>query len=319
MFSSLIIAVLLVLPDTASSTGRFRKISHLVKAPVWPILEENGVRTRKLFQPIAKEYDFFLEHSDEPTETRRLFHEQVDKYPVFRVPTEPLRILDFGSGDGQLLEYLITHSETLKSTDPFSFEISIVEPSDYHRALAKERLKKYSSRPIKAWKTLPDSIVDQFHYVFVNHVLYYVPDIKETFLALFRAMASHNSYLFFTMEETDGPFAQYWEDIFIRELGDPFIPYHRWDDVYRFLREAKVLGNKKKSRWHQLVSHTRFEDTIPNRLQICRFLLSEHTNRVGLTTAADILGDHGKIVNNEIDFEKPDVLIVIPHGEWRDR
>src|SRR5262249_5667574 len=137
---------------------------------------------------------------------------------------QPIRMLDFGCGDGQFTAALLSRV----SWPPARLQLALVEPDDVYRHQAVARLQPYTTQPVRAWSALPPSPQACFDLVLAHHVLYYVPDLDSTLVALLRALATPGLFLT-AMAGQRGTLAQWGQQCFAW-LGQPY-PYHTAEDI----------------------------------------------------------------------------------------
>ena len=212
----------------------------------------------KPFGPIRDAYAFFQQHATETEADIRVYLPHIHGMAL---RDSPLRMLDFGCGDGgftaALLGSLCVPSERL--------QLALVEPDDVYRHQAIEQLQPYSTQPVQVWPALPAHLHACYDLVMANHVLYYVPDLHSTLLALLGALATPGLFLA-AMAGRANAMAQLYLDCFDL-LGKPF-PFHPAEDceaILARLGEAYCMEDVH----YELV----FPDTEGNRLRMGRFLL----------------------------------------------
>ena len=137
----------------------------------------------KLFGPIRDAYTFFQQHATETEEDIRAYLPHIQGASM---GDSPLRMLDFGCGDGGFTAALLGRARV----PPERLQLAIVEPEDVYRHQAVERLQPFTTQPVCAWPALPAHLHACFDLVMANHVLYYVPDLHGTLVALLSALAT---------------------------------------------------------------------------------------------------------------------------------
>jgi len=179
----------------------------------------------------------------------------------------PVRMLDFGSGDGafagDLLSAVSASSERLR--------LSLVEPDAWYLKCAVKRLGRFTAHPILAWPELPPDLNACFDVILSNHVLYYVPDLKKTISALIRGLSSPGVFVS-SVAGRDNALVQYTIALFDL-IGKPY-PFWLAEECEKAFRE---LGEKIviEDVHFDLI----FRDSEESRLSMARFLMgSEYPN-----------------------------------------
>jgi trans-aconitate methyltransferase len=128
--------------------------------------------SRKSFGPIRDAYAFFQQHA---TETEADIRAYLPHLLVVATGDQPIRMLDFGCGDGAFTAALLAHAPW----SPARLQLALVEPDDVYRQQAVARLQAYTTRPVRAWAALPAHLRSCVDLVLANHVLYFVPDLDS--------------------------------------------------------------------------------------------------------------------------------------------
>jgi SAM-dependent methyltransferase len=221
----------------------------------------------KPFGPIRDAYAFFQQHATETEADIRVYLPHIHGMAL---GDSPLRMLDFGCGDGGFTVALL---DSL-GLPPERLRLALVEPDDIYRPQAVEQLQSYSTQPVRAWPALPPHLHACFDLVMANHVLYYVPDLHGTLVALLSALATPG-LLFAAMAGRVNAMAQLCRHCFDL-LGKPF-PFHTAEDCEATLtRLGAVYGTEEVH--YELV----FPDAKDNRLRMGQFLLRSDVHAIPL-------------------------------------
>jgi SAM-dependent methyltransferase len=212
----------------------------------------------KPFGPIRDAYAFFQQHA---TETEADICAYLPHIHSVALGDRSLRMLDFGCGDGGFTAALLGSI----CIPPSRLRLALVEPDDVYRHQAIEQLQPYSTQSVQAWPALPPHLHAGFDLVVANHVLYYVPDLDGTLVALLSALATPGLFLA-AMAGRVNTLARLCLHCF-DVLGKPF-PFHTAEDCEAALaRLGEAYGTENVQ--YDLV----FPDAAENRLTIGRFLL----------------------------------------------
>jgi trans-aconitate 2-methyltransferase len=214
--------------------------------------------SRKSFGPIRDAYAFFQQHA---TETEADIRAYLPHLLAVVMEDQPVRMLDFGCGDGQFTAALLGRVPWA----PALLQLALVEPDDVYRHQAVARLQSYTTQPVHAWPALPPHLQACFDLVLTNHVLYYVPDLDSTLAALFRTLATPGLFLT-AMAGQRSIFAQWCQQCFAW-LGQLY-PFHSTEDVEGALARQDVAYGKEDVHYEFV-----FPDTAEHRLTVMRFLL----------------------------------------------
>ena len=212
----------------------------------------------KPFEPIRDAYVFFQQHA---TETEADIRAYLPHILGMTRGDSPLRLLDFGCGDGGVTAALLGSL----CLPPERLRLALVEPDDVYRHQAIEQLQPYSTQPVQAWSALSPHLHACFDLVVANHVLYYVPDLHGTLVTLLGTLATPG-LLLAAMAERTNAMAQLCRQCFDL-LGKPF-PFHTAEDCEATLtRLGAAYGTEAVH--YELI----FPDVEDNRLRMGRFLL----------------------------------------------
>lgn len=221
--------------------------------------------SRKHFGPIRDDYAFFQQHSTEAEEDLRAY---VPHLHYLSMGDTPIRMLDFGCGDGGFTAEFLLRARF----PPERLWLSLVEPDAPYLHQAVDRLQACTSRPIRVWPALPPHLHAGFELILANHVLYYVPDLESTLAALLGALAAPGLFLT-AMGGLDNTLAQFCLRCF-EMIGKPF-PFRTAADCEIVLARLGE-GYYKEDVQYACV----FPDTEENRLRMGRFLLGSDYHAV---------------------------------------
>lgn len=213
------------------------------------------METRKQFAGLGEAYAFFQSHSSEARASRQAW------LPL--LPPRPARMLDFGCGPGDYLEGLLSHVQPR--------ELSLVEPDPEFRRQAEQRL-----RPQNAWPGLPPG--HSFELIVSHHVLYYVPDLKETLAQLWDSLRGR---MILAQGGQDNGLNQ-----ILKAALNP-CPYYFSEDTAAALQEMKI-----PHRVIEVEDLCQFPDSEIGRRHILRFLLGKDEGPLSLL---DPFHHHGQI------------------------
>ncbi len=176
----------------------------------------------KPFAEIRADYAFFQEHATEAAADLQAY---LPRLRNLRRTNRPLRLLDFGCGDGEFTAELLAQFEF----DDGQLRICLVEPDNLYRSQAAKRVQKFSRHTIETWPILPEG-AGPFDFVLANHVFYYVPELEVIVRALLRAL-SPNGLFITAMAGHRNTLIQFWERCFA--LIDKPVPFHTADGPRR--------------------------------------------------------------------------------------
>ncbi len=221
--------------------------------------------SKKSFASIRDDYAFFAAHTTEFDQD--LWHYQ-QAIAQFVPPETTLRFLDFGCGTG-----LFT-ARFLKLLNPATqeLEITLIEPDETYRENAVNILTEYSPLPIKSFPYLTPDISGLFHVILSNHVLYYVPDLRQTVTWLLERRHPQGIILI-SLADKNNVISQFWRTCF-DYLGQK-IPYYLAEDLLPLIQDLHPTYQQ------QTVTYTlRFPDTTENRRKLLRFMLGKHLDQL---------------------------------------
>jgi SAM-dependent methyltransferase len=214
--------------------------------------------SHKHFGPIRDDYAFFQQHSTEAEEDIRAYMPHIR--PLSRGDT-PIRVLDFGCGDGEFTaEFLLRSGFPQKR-----LWLSLVESDATYLHQAVDRVQACTPHPVRAWSRLPLHLHACFELILVNHVLYYVPDLEGTLSALLRALATPGLFLA-AMSGLDNALTQFCLRCF-DGIGQAFPFWTAADCEVALAHLGEAYGKEDVS--YECV----FPDTEEHRLHMRRFLL----------------------------------------------
>jgi SAM-dependent methyltransferase len=219
----------------------------------------------KHFGPIRDDYAFFLQHSTEVEADVRAYTPHLQGLSI---GDAPIRMLDFGCGDGGFTTELLVRSQW----PPERLWLALVEPDAIYRHRAVERLQAFTSYPVQAWPVLPPHLNAGFELILANHVLYYVTDLEGALSAILHALATPGLFLI-AMAGRANCLAQFCRRCF-DVLGKPF-PFWTCEDV-----EAALAGLGEAYCAEEVHYELAFPDVEENRMRMGRFLLGNDYDAV---------------------------------------
>jgi SAM-dependent methyltransferase len=252
----------------------------------------------KQFGPIRADYEFFQTHSTECDADIRAY---LPHLAAAAAGTGPIRVLDFGCGDGQFSSRLYPRSPL----PPARLELSLVEPDDDYRESAIQRLRPFTSRPPRAWPALPTDLVACFDLVLSNHVLYYVTDLDGTLASILRSLASGGCFLTAMAGQRNG-LIQFWNRCF-ELIGMP-VPFHTSEALEALLARRSERYSKADVRYEMS-----FPDREENRLSIVRFLLGGYFPRVPRQAMLDLFDPY--VESSEVKMHLVHDQFAVRRGE----
>jgi trans-aconitate 2-methyltransferase len=258
--------------------------------------------SRKHFGPIRDDYAFFQQHSTEAEEDLRAY---VPHLHHLSMGDTPIRMLDFGCGDGGFTAEFLLRSRFPQER----LWLSLVEPDPTYLHQAADRLQAYTSHPVCAWSALPPHLHAGFELILANHVLYYVPDLKATLAALLRALATPGLFLI-AMGGLDNTLAQFCLRCF-EVIGKPF-PFRTAADCEVALAHLREAYGKEDVHYACV-----FPDTEESRLSMGRFLLGSDYHAVprqALLQGFDPYVHAGQVAMQPVHQH----FIVRRPGQWRE-
>jgi SAM-dependent methyltransferase len=237
----------------------------------------------KHFGPIRDDYAFFQHYSTEAEEDLRAY---APHFHSLSRGDKPIRMLDFGCGDGGFTAEFLVRSQWPHGR----LWLSLVEPDATYRQQAVDRLHAFTPHPVQAWPALPPHLNACFELILANHVLYFVPDLTGTLSAVLRALATPGLFLT-AMAGRANTLAQFclrWFDL----LGKRF-PFRTCED---FEAAMASLGEAygEEDVHYELV----FPDAEENRSSLGRFLMGSDYHAVprqALLEGFDLYAKAGKI------------------------
>jgi len=222
-------------------------------------------KTTKNFESLHDAYAFFQTHSTEAEQDRLGY---LARLTPLAASGRPVRLLDFGSGDGGFLTALLCRA----GFDPKKLTISLVEPDAGYRGQAVARVQPFTAAPIRAWAELPSEAEGPFDLVLANHVLYYVIDLADTVARIRRVLADDGMFLT-TMGDHGNAFAQ-WSDKVYAALG--ITPPHNLSPDLEAALAASGQAYDKTTITYDLD----FPDSPANRILLLRFMLGQNFDRM---------------------------------------
>jgi SAM-dependent methyltransferase len=235
--------------------------------------------SRKPFELIRDAYAFFQKYA---TETEADIRAYLPHLRAMATEDQPIRMLDFGCGDGQFTAALLGRAPWLQAR----LQLALVEPDDVYRHQAVARLQPYTTQPVRAWPALTPHLQACFDLVLANHVLYYVPDLDGTLAVLLRALATPGLFLT-AMAGQRSTFAQWCQQCFAWR-GQPY-PFHTAEDLEGALARQGVACGKEDVHYEFV-----FPDTAEHRLTVMRFLLGNAYHDISQPAMLALFGPYAQ-------------------------
>jgi len=249
--------------------------------------------TTKDFGPIADDYAFYEKHASEAAADLRAYEPLVRAcvrcFGERVAPRTPLRLLDFGCGEGRFSRRFLT----MAAVPPEQLQLTLVDPVAAYRRLAAATLRPFALESAEVLHGLPPHPGARFDLVLANHVFYYVPDLDGTLARILRSLAPSGLFLA-AMAGTENVLFRLAIDFFAL-LGVP-VPFHLGEEFEAAVRAAT------HDRYETCDVHFRlaFPDSEENRLRLLRFLLGEWFARVPRPELLAALDPYG--AGDEIDM-----------------
>lgn len=234
-------------------------------------------KTTKNFETLHDAYAFFQEHSSEAAQDRLGY---LARLCPLAASGRPVRLLDFGCGDGGFLGDLLA----TVGFDPNLLTIAGVEPDPGYRAQALTRLAAYTAAPVTVWAALPSDGAGPFDIVIANHVLYYVADLADTVAHICRMLAPDGIFCT-TMGDHGNAFSQ-WSDTVYAALGETS-PHYLAPDL-----ENVLAASGRPYEKHRITYEVDFPDSPTNRVLLLRFMLGQNYGRLPSGQLLPLLDPH---------------------------
>ena len=233
--------------------------------------------TTKDFGPIRDDYAFFENHSTEADADIQAYMPHVQ---ALMAKKPSIHMLDFGCGDGNFSAKFHASAQIPAER----LRLSLVEPETVYRQTAIARLQPLTIHPIQAWPERPSAFETTFDLILANHVLYYVPDLDSTVLALTRALAPGGLFLL-AMGGQRNVLMNFAEHGF--GLIGIDVPYHTAEELQIVLAQQKIRYTVEDV-YYELC----FPDSAKNRLSVLRFLLGEHFQKIPRKVILDLFNPY---------------------------
>ena len=247
--------------------------------------------TLKSFGPLHQDYAFFEAHASEMEATLSAW------LPLVQGRWSEVRALDFGAGSGSFTSQFLARA----GFPPESLQLTLVEPDEGFRAQAQTILARFTSHPIQAWPLLDRDTTPTFDLIFSHHVLYYVPNLRQTLERLVNALKSGGLMMLVQAGRRNDlnrlVFAAF--DL----MGEPS-PYNYSEDTAAALEHLGVLA-----RVEDIPSTVNFADSTEARWRILRFLLADHVGKLAPEVALGLFEPF--LRGDRVHFENHDQLFII--------
>ena len=250
-----------------------------------------STQTLKSFAALHDDYAFFEAHATEVEGTLAAW------LPRVKDRWEGLHALDFGAGSGSFTSTFLQEA----GFAPESLRLTLVEPDAGFRQEALQRLSSFTSHPIEGWPLLDRDLEPTFDLIFSHHVLYYVPDLKQTIRRLIGALKPRGQLLLVQGGASNGLNQLVWAGF--ARVGEK-APYHYSEDTARALNELNVSYSQQTV--HRPV---KFPDSVDNRQRILRFLLGEHLAKLASEQALELFTPY--VCGDTVRIDNADELFII--------
>lgn len=224
------------------------------------------IDSEKVFDRIANEYEFFMDHSTESRCDLEIYQQTFQNHSF---PDRSLRVLDYGCGAGRFTAKWIDRLPS-KTT---AVEISLLEPARQQLNEAAQRLASRSVTPVVTFGDL-NNLSGCYDLIVANHCFYYVPDVTHSLWRLVAALDQHG-ILIIAISGQDNLLIQLWQQGFF--CIDEAVPYHTAETVENACR---ALGLDAVPR--DLTYQISFADSRAHRETMLRFLFDKHLARMPL-------------------------------------
>lgn len=247
--------------------------------------------TLKSFAAIHDDYAFFEAHASEVEGTLAAW------LPLVRNRWSALHALDFGAGSGSFSSAFLQRA----AFPPQSLELTLVEPDPGYRSQALQALQHFSDKPVQAWPLLDRDLEPTFDLIFSHHVLYYVPNLRETVRRLVGALKPNGRLLIVQGGGGNGLNQLVWAAFAL--IGQK-APYNYSEDTQTVLQDFKA-----EVKLQTICSRLEFPDNEENRWKILRFLLGDHLAKLSSEQALSLYEPFLK--GNKVRFDSADELFIV--------
>lgn len=221
--------------------------------------------TSNSFEAIHDDYAFFEDHSSEAAADIRGYLPHLQQLAA---DASTIRFLDFGCGPGNFTAKLLAQAQL----PPERLQLTLVEPDAGYLQQAAVRLQPFTTHPIHTYFPLPADLSAPFDIALSNHVLYFVPDLRQAISAILNALAKPGLFLA-SMAGFPSFLIQLWMAGF-EQLATP-LPYYTAEDLEHLLAEMAIPFQTQRIEYQ-----INFPDSTANRMHILRFLLSAHLGQL---------------------------------------
>lgn len=216
--------------------------------------------SKKDFHSIENDYQFFMKSA---TEAEQDLAEHLNELKRLAIPDGELSLLDFGCGQGDFSEALLSALQL----PPERLRLSLLEPVAEHRQQASARLADYCQPPITEFPLLEELGATSFDFILANHSGYYVKSAKEV-VAGFASKLKPSGIAILAIAGFENFLLQLWQ-VGFNSIGRK-VPYWTAED---YVEECAQAGISLRSK--QVPYQLRFVDSSENRDKILRFLFGE--------------------------------------------
>lgn len=213
----------------------------------------------KSFQNLRDDYAFFEECVNEKEGALRAWRPSLE---ALRDVPGPLRLLDFGAGDGAFTQDVLQ----VLGRDYQDVELTLLEPAEWSRTKASERFSGTGLSKFSVLESLTE-LKGDFDLILSHHVFYYVPDLLSTLTTLKSCLAEQGRFLAVVTSERSGAGSLQEKALDLAGLISPYRTGPQAKDDF-----LSVFPKTEVCRFDMTLS---MQDTLENRESIMRFLVGE--------------------------------------------